>query len=334
MEQKKIGKVSIVIPVYKVEKYVDNCIDSIIKQTYSNLEVLLVDDGSPDMCPQKCDCWAAKDSRIRVIHQNNMGVSAARNRGIGYLTGDYLLFVDSDDWIAEEMVETLVKKIEALPEIDAVFCGYTEVNEDGKKIRIVEPNHAKRVCRDEGVKSIFGEYGTFLWNKMFRVELLKENSLFDLELKIGEDELWMINILKSARNIYLISEPLYFYRRRLEGVSNDYSLNSKRLSEITAQQRTLMSIADYNSEALENLVKCRLYYCGYKIMRLAYYQKNYKIFEKVDKEIESGRKVWYKTHNNYLGNCRRKIVEIMMRLRMPRRLIKMFDKNDMLEWKK
>lgn len=334
MEHKKSGKVSIVIPVYKVEKYIDGCIESITKQTYSNLEVLLVDDGSPDMCPQKCDYWAAKDSRIRVIHQSNMGVSAARNKAIEHLTGDYLLFVDSDDWIAEQMVETMVKKIETLPEVDAVFCGYTEVNEEGNRIRAVEPNHVQRVCRNDGVELIFGEYGTFLWNKMFRAELLKENFLFDLELKIGEDELWMVNILKSARNIYLINEPLYFYRRRLEGASNDYSLNSKRLSEVTAQQRTLMSIADYNSETLENLVKCRLYYCGYKIMRLAYYQKNYRIFEKVDKEIESGRKIWYKTHINYLGNCRRKIVEIMMRLRMPRRLIKVFDKNDMLEWKK
>ncbi|MDY4576588.1 MAG: glycosyltransferase family 2 protein [Anaerobutyricum hallii] len=334
MSQKKCGKVSIVIPVYKVEKYIDNCIASVIKQTYTNLEVLVVDDGSPDMCPKKCDCWAAKDSRIRVIHQNNMGVSAARNRAIEQLTGDYLLFVDSDDWIAEDMVETLVKKIEAIPKTDAIFCGYTEVNEDGEIIRTVEPNHAQRVCRDEAVKSIFGVYGTFLWNKMFRVELLKENFLFDLDLKIGEDELWMINVLKSARDIYLFNKSLYFYRRRLAGASNDYSLNSKRLSEVVAQQRTLMSIAEYKSEALADLVKCRLYYCGYKIMRLAYYQKNYKIFEEVDKQIEIGRKVWYKTHDNFFGNCRRKIVETMMRMRIPQSLVKIFDKNDILEWKR
>lgn len=334
MEKKKSGKVSIIIPVYKVEKYIDNCMESITKQTYSNLEVLLVEDGSPDMCPQKCDYWAAKDSRIKVIHQDNTGVSAARNRAIKLLTGDYLMFVDSDDWIAEQMVENMVKNFEISPEIDAVFCGYTEVDEKGKKIRTVAPNHIQRVCRNEGIKLIFGEYGTFLWNKMFRSNLLKENTLFDLELKIGEDELWMIDILKSARSIYLFDEPLYFYRRRLEGASNDYSLNSKRLSEITAQQRTLLSITDYNSEELENLVKCRLYYCGYKILRLAYYQKNYKMFEKIDKEIESGRRIWYKTHNNYLGNCRRKIVETMMRMRMPRSLIKVFDKNDLFEWKK
>ena len=326
--------ISVVIPVYNAEKYIRRCVNSIQNQTYHNLEIILVDDGSPDKSGQICDQLSKEDDRIRVVHKQNAGPGFARNAGIELMTGRYVTFIDSDDWIAEQMVEKMVEKFEISPEVDAVFCGYTEVDEKGEKIRAVEPNHIQTVCRNEGIKLIFGEYGTFLWNKMFRSNLLKENTLFDLELKIGEDELWMIDILKSARNIYLFDEPLYFYRRRLEGASNDYRLNSKRLSEVTAQQRTLLSIADYNSEELENLVKCRLYYCGYKILRLAYYQKDYKTFEKIDEEIENGRKIWYKTHNNFLGNCRRKIVEAMMRMRMPQRLIKVFDKNDLFEWKK
>lgn len=334
MKQKKCRKVSIVVPVYKVEKYIDNCIDSVVEQTYPNLEIILVDDGSPDNCPQICDSWEKKDARIKVIHQKNSGVSVARNKAIEQMTGDYILFVDPDDWIAENMVETLVREIEQSTEIDAVFCGYVEVDEKGNKLRTVQPRCEKIVDRNEGVESIFGEYGTVLWNKMFRTELLNGNSLFDLELKIGEDELWMINVLKKAKKILLIDKPLYYYRRRLDGASNDYRLNSKRLSEITAQQRTLVSIADYNSDSLTKLVERRLYYCGYKIMRLAYYQKKYDVFKKIDAEIENGRKVWYKTHDNFLGNCRRKIVETMMRMRIPQSLVKIFDKNDILEWKR
>lgn len=327
-------KVSIIVPVYNVEKYIDKCINSIIVQTYSNLEIILVDDGSPDACPQICDKWEKMDERIKVIHQENLGVSAARNKALSQMTGDYILFVDSDDWIAENMVETLVDKIEESTEIDAVFCGYIEIDEKGNRLRSVEPKYKCDVDRDKGVGLIFGEYGTVLWNKMFCAKLLRPDSVFDLGLKIGEDELWMINVLKNARKICLISEPLYYYRRRLEGASNDYTLNSKRLSEITAQQKTLVSISDYKSENLTKLVKCRLYYCGYKIMRLAYYQNNYELFQKIDAEIENVRKIWYESHNNFLGSCRRKIVEMMMRMRVPRCIIKIFDKNDMIEWKK
>lgn len=334
MKQRKGEKVSIIVPVYMVEKYIESCINSLIEQTYYNLEIILVDDGSPDDCPKICDEWAKKDTRIKVLHQKNSGVSAARNSAIEQITGEYILFVDSDDWIEKNMIETLVDEFESSSEIDAVFCGFVEVDEQGNTLRIIEPRNESVVERNEGVGAIFGEYGTVLWNKMFRTELLNSSSLFDVELKIGEDELWMVNVLKKAKKISLKSKPLYYYRRRLEGASNDYSLSSKRLSEITAQQRTLKSIADYNSEKLNKLVECRLYYCGYKIMRLAYYQKKYDVFNEIDREIKNGRRIWYKTHNHYLGNCRRKVVETMMRMHVPQNIVKIFDKNDMIEWKK
>lgn len=115
------NKVSIIVPVYKVEKYLNNCIRSIVEQTYSNLEVILIDDGSPDGCPQICNEWRQKDTRIKVIHQENLGVSAARNRAIECISGEYILFVDSDDWIANNMVEVLVHGMESSEDVDAVF---------------------------------------------------------------------------------------------------------------------------------------------------------------------------------------------------------------------
>ena len=130
------NKVSIIVPVYKVEKYLDNCIRSIVEQTYSNLEVILIDDGSPDGCPQICNEWRQKDTRIKVIHQENLGVSAARNRAIECISGEYILFVDSDDWIANNMVEVLVHGMESSEDADAVFCGYVEVDEEATTVEV------------------------------------------------------------------------------------------------------------------------------------------------------------------------------------------------------
>ena len=104
----KSDLISVVVPVYKVEKYLDECVQSIVNQTHRNLEIILVDDGSPDRCPQLCDEWAEKDSRIRVIHQKNGGLSAARNAGLDVAKGDYIGFVDSDDYIAPDMYEQLL----------------------------------------------------------------------------------------------------------------------------------------------------------------------------------------------------------------------------------
>ena len=101
--------ISVIVPIYNVEKYLDRCVDSIINQTYKNLEIILVDDGSPDNCLAICDSWAEKDRRIKVIHKENGGVSSARNSALDIASGDYIGFVDSDDWIEPDMYEILIK---------------------------------------------------------------------------------------------------------------------------------------------------------------------------------------------------------------------------------
>ena len=115
--------VSVIVPVYKVEFYLSECIESILKQTYQNLEIILVDDGSPDDCGSICDKYAQQDKRIKVFHKNNEGLSEARNYGIERATGDYLSFVDSDDWIEPDMFETLVSVV-VVNDSDIVCCGY------------------------------------------------------------------------------------------------------------------------------------------------------------------------------------------------------------------
>lgn len=197
--------VSIIIPVYNVARYLDDCLNSVLKQTYTNLEMIVVDDGSTDESLEICRSYAAKDKRLKVFHQDNAGVSAARNIGLNIMTGKYVLFIDSDDKIEQDMVKNLVKAIDQSERIDAVFCGYKEFdNETGTIIKEVVPNKSKIVDRDDGVAEIFGEYSTMLWNKMFRCSIIDKADLFDVTLKIGEDELWMVNVLKKANNIMLI----------------------------------------------------------------------------------------------------------------------------------
>ena len=126
--------ISVIVPVYKVEQYLDECIQSIVNQTYTNLEIILVDDGSPDNCPQICDEWAKKDSRIRVLHNKNNGVSAARNAGLTIAKGQYIGFVDSDDYIAADMYESLMVGIkQGNKKISC--CLVNHVYEDG----VIEP---------------------------------------------------------------------------------------------------------------------------------------------------------------------------------------------------
>ena len=118
-----MDKISVVVPVYNVEKYLRKCIDSIINQTYKNLEIILVDDGSPDKCGEICDEYAKKDNRVKVIHKKNAGVSSARNDGIDNATGEYIIFVDSDDWLEDNAIEIMVDKLNEY-DYDCVFCNF------------------------------------------------------------------------------------------------------------------------------------------------------------------------------------------------------------------
>ena len=127
--------ISVIVPVYKVENYLNQCLESIVKQTYSNLEILLVDDGSPDRCPEICDEWARREKRVRAIHKQNGGLSDARNAGLALAQGELVMFVDSDDWIAPEMAEKMLEAMER-EEADMVICQYIKALPDGKTKRV------------------------------------------------------------------------------------------------------------------------------------------------------------------------------------------------------
>jgi len=230
-------KISVILPIYNVEKYICECIDSIVNQTYKNLEIILVDDGSPDSCPQICDEYAKKDNRIKVIHRENGGVSSARNRGIKEATGEYIAFVDPDDWLEVDMYEKLYKYISE-NSCEVVLCQYCKNGNKNLKEQFKFNSEVitQRILSREEIKNVFLKnfiaidsdeivMGS-ICRGVYKSEIIKDKVLFDEEMKIAEDLCFLLNILLNINNLFLTNEILYNYRENSESVLHTYNANT------------------------------------------------------------------------------------------------------------
>ena len=226
--------ISIIVPVYKVEEYMDECVHSLVNQTYTNLEIILVDDGSPDKCPAMCDAWAEKDSRIRVIHKPNGGVSDARNVGLSQMHGTYCMMIDSDDYIDKTMVEKLHHKI-CDSNADIAVCGYYDL-----KGQTATPHYVtgRDLLFDDDRKfvSLYEECHVVPWNKLYVASLL-DNLQFE-KLSHGEDEVLMVQLFDRAQRIAFLSEPLYYYRYR-EASAIHSAISAKSFDAFLACEKSL-----------------------------------------------------------------------------------------------
>lgn len=208
-------KLSVIVPVYNVEKYLHRCVDSIINQTYSNLEIILVDDGSPDNSGIICDEYAKKDARVKVMHQKNSGVSAARNAGLDVASGEYIAFVDSDDWINDNMYSALIYEIEA-NNVDMVKCGVYETDTVHGRNYTYKDNETfnKEDCFE---KYFEGFLWTIACNGIYKSELAQK--VLFLENLVWEDNyssgmyLFYANKVEAVKNVY------YNYRINTDGIS-------------------------------------------------------------------------------------------------------------------
>ena len=207
-------KLSVIVPVYNVEAYLPACIKSILAQTFSDLELILVDDGSPDNCGTVCDVYATRDCRVRVIHQRNQGVSAARNAGLKAASGEYIGFVDPDDWIAPEMYEILLQAA-ASNGAQIAACGFTFCDElGGHRHRQAVP--AGLYNREALLLSIYGMPNRFhgsMCNKLFDRAVL-DGQFFDESVTIGEDWLLLYDCYCRTELAAAVEDCLYFVRGR------------------------------------------------------------------------------------------------------------------------
>ena len=222
--------VSIIVPVYNCEDRIRRCVESIIRQSYKNIEVLLVDDGSTDESGRICEEYAAADKRVCVFHQKNAGVSAARNKGITLAKGQYIQFVDSDDYIAEDMTERLVESIKQNG-TSCSICGYVYIQ--GKQIHEVQLREHYSIAPDELESECPGIFGKNIlnppWNKLYIREEI--DSYFDENLSLGEDLLFNLAYLKKAKKVSFVGVCPYYYIENETSLTKQYRADLIQIAE-------------------------------------------------------------------------------------------------------
>lgn len=234
--------ISIIIPVYNVEKYVKECVARIINQTYKNIEILLIDDGATDHSGKICDECAEKDTRIKVIHKENGGVSSARNLGLELAQGEYITFVDADDFVADDYLEQLYNKMQN-SNADLVFCKYAFFDE-GTIIQSKE-TFPEQIIVDKQDKNFINFICRFFtWNRkknimgsscrvLYKKEAINK-SLFNTQLRIAEDLLFLVDVILNAHIVSFINKNLYFYR-----INNNSALHSSYKKDYLNNQLVL-----------------------------------------------------------------------------------------------
>ena len=312
------GLISVVVPVYKSESFLNQCIESIINQTYKNIALILVDDGSPDHCPQICDIWGQRDSRIHVIHQKNGGGGLARNQALNIAQGEFIAFVDSDDYISPKMFESLISQFS--DDVDIVECDYCVTMgdhaqfDDNDDRYDVESFSAEEAMHENICDRIFRQ---LIWNKIYRKGIIG-NICFPVGTKI-DDEFWTYQVLGNARRLIHVGRKLYAYRQQDNSVMHVLSADN-RLEAINAKilrheyiRRTMPN--------LENESLCNLWftciYQGQLALRTMDKRKRKKVFirlEQVMCRYPIGKKkintsgmqmLWLKAASvSFMGTCR------------------------------
>jgi glycosyltransferase involved in cell wall biosynthesis len=224
--------ISIIVPIYNVEPYLRRCVDSLLRQTYEDFELILVDDGSPDNCGMICDEYAAVDDRVRVIHKPNGGLSDARNAGLEIAHGAYIAFVDSDDWVAPDYLERM---LEAMRKTDADICECDILRTNGEEnIPPIADMTPVVFSAEKAMAELIHDdaFRQHVWNKLYCREVVA-NILFP-KGKTNEDEFWTYQVFGNAKKVAKISDVLYFYFQRPGSIMGEnYSL--KRLDALEAK---------------------------------------------------------------------------------------------------
>lgn len=254
-------RISIVVPIYNTEKYLERCINSILNQSYSNIELILVDDGSTDGSGEICDRLAYKDKRVKVIHTKNNGLSKARNIGIEHSTGSYIAFVDSDDYIHEDMYNDMVKIIKN-NDVDIVYCNYLEGSLDKYRFNKykdlkIDIFDSKKIL-ELSYKKESSKY-LVVWNKLIKKQIINDIK-FDEDIKIGEDHIFCNKIYNKAKKIgYINNQYYYYYRGNENSVCNDNKNIEKRMDQIRSYIKEYKYFSKENPQIL-NLVIMRILY--------------------------------------------------------------------------
>ena len=291
---------SIIVPIYKIEEeLLRTCIDSLLNQTANNFEIILIDDGSPDSAGEICNQYATIDKRIKVIHQTNQGVSVARNAGISIANSEWITFVDPDDWIEPNLVESILKHSYD-PNLDIIFYDYFQEFAHTQKIKSL--NTQNGYLNEKWINQLklapfnnlimngkLYEYETnVIWNKAYRLSFIKKHKLlFDPRARKGQDVIFIAELLQYINNIYYIKSPLYHYRYLQNSITNRFNPKVMLYNEIAFEhyERIInkFKLPSEYKDAYYTRILTRLY----SSMRLYYFHKgNRHTFKETAKEID------------------------------------------------
>lgn len=244
-------KISLIIPMYNVEQYLPECIESVQNQSYKNLEIILVDDGSPDSSGKIAEEYAAKDNRIKVIHKENGGVSSARNEGLINATGDYIMFPDADDFLFEKSCEVLLKKIKE-EDADFVIGNYINCHEDSTLWENPVFNLEKYKSFKLDIKDYEDSFflmNSAAWNKIFSNKFLRNISAkFEEGYNIAEDAIFTTYCFIKSNKVYYIPDIIYAYRQRTVNTSASVSCSSKYFNNINKSYKKIYENFKENNE--------------------------------------------------------------------------------------
>lgn len=275
--------ITVIVPIYNVEKYLSECINSIIKQTYTNIEIILVNDGSTDNSPNICIQFKEKDNRIRLINKENGGLSSARNAGIDIAKGKYLVFIDSDDYVDKKYIERLYNSV-IINKTKVAQCGIWKVNDEKEKIGKI--GYSRNVIKNgkEMIKDIYANHwleNIVVWNKIYETSIFKDIR-FPLG-KINEDEFTTYKILYSETKIPIINDDLYFYRQSNNSLMRK-KFNIKRLDLLEGLEERIEFFSKNGDIELYNMtIKAYLNKCIESYMNVRIYIENSKDTQKMIK---------------------------------------------------
>lgn len=328
-----MAKVSVIIPIYKVEKYLSRCLDSVVNQTLEDIEIVLVDDGSPDSCPEICDRYAKIDSRIKVIHKKNEGLGYARNSGMLIATGEYIAFLDSDDYVSKDMYEKVYSELKRT-DADCCVTGYVVKKDSGDEIHKENPLGTAVYESDDIITKVLAgmlgskpdqardtDVGMSVWKCVYRKELLQDKGiLFPSERElISEDIIFQIRVLPQVKRVCTLSEGMYYYceNSNSQSLTKTYSKDKfDRYKKLYNVELELLSKIKFCEETRLRAARMFLGNTRVCIKQICQSTENSKQEKKTllqeicdDKEIQDVLK-WYPWKDNPL---RQKIVTLLIK---------------------
>lgn len=284
-------KISVIVPVYNVESYLEQCLNSILTQLYTDLEIILVNDGSTDQSASICEEFATKDSRIKVFHQTNAGVSSARNTGILEATGDYITFVDSDDWLEPMMYQKMMSAALSNGLPDVIMCDFIHEKEDSKE-PITEKIRNGFYTKEEIVEELYPtllvteDFGRLpivsIWNCLFKKDLFESKNIrFDTSLKYAEDYLFMATIVINADSFYYLKEN-YFYHYRQYNLSRSKKYQFEWWANFLYLNNKLKELVQNNKDYdFSRQIKLQLMHSALFLSNAIFKDENIKTKEKI-----------------------------------------------------